>query len=452
MNRDPINRNWRMKSLVVATFFGASFLLKAQDTVYFSLAEAMEYAMDNNLNAENARLDLAIAEDRVWEATASGLPQFDASVNYNYNINLATTLIPDFLGDPNDKIEVQFGTRHFATAGIVGSQLIFSGQFIIGMQAAKIFREFTQRNSERTGQQVRQSVMENYYLVLLGENTLEALMGNLENVTISLNETRALLDAGFVEEIDADQLEVTRTALQNSVLSLERQVVAARNLLKYQMGLDRNRVIILKDSLTELVEKIDFESSLNASLTLEENIDYQILQEQERLAMMDLKLKKSEYMPTLSAFYSLDYTAQRDEFNFLDRNESWFQASAVGLSLNIPIFSSGLRRSGVAQKQLAYQQAQNNRNFAAEGLLVEFQQAKYDFANALEQYRSERRNLELAEKVVTVTREKYDQGLSSSLELTQVNDQYLNTLSSYTTSMVEVLNAKITIDALMNKI
>ena len=167
---------------------------------------------------------------------------------------------------------------------------------------------------------------------------------------------------------------------------------------------------------------------------------------------MDLKLKWSEYLPTLSAFYSLDYTAQRDEFNFFNGNENWFDASAVGLSLNIPIFSSGLRRAGVSQKQLAYEQAQNNRDYAAEGLQVEFQQAKYDFANALEQYRAERRNLELSEKVVLVTGQKYDEGLATSLELTQVNDQYINTLRDYTTAMVEVLNAKITIDLLMNKI
>ncbi len=452
MNTKQKNNFQRVAGIVVLAFLLTFPLISAQDTAYFSLAGAMDYAMENNLNAENSRLDVAIAEEQVREATASGLPQINASANYNYNINLATTLIPDFLGDPSDKIEVQFGTRHFATAGIVGSQLIFSGQFIIGLQAAKIFRELTHRNNERTGQQVRQSVMQNYYLVLLGVNTLNALKGNLENVRVSLDETRVLYEAGFVEEIDADQLEVTLTALQNSVLSMDRQVVAAKNLLKYQMGLDRNVVIILTDSLSELVEQIDFESSVNASMALEENIDYQILKEQERLAMMDLKLKRTEYMPTISAFYSLDYTAQRDEFNFLDRDQNWFRASAVGLSLNIPIFSSGLRRSGVSQKQLAYQQAQNNRRYAAEGLLVEFQQAKYDFANALEQYRSERKNLQLAEKVVNVTREKYDQGLSSSLELTQVNDQYLNTLSNYTTAMVEVLNAKITIDQLMNKI
>ncbi len=422
------------------------------DTLSFSLREAIEFAMENNLNAANSRLDVESADQRVWEATASGLPQVSAGVNYNYNINLATTLIPDFLGDPGEKIEVQFGTKHFATAGVVGNQLIFSGQFIVGLQTARIFREFTQSNRERTEQEVRQSVMQNYYLVLLGENTLEALRGNLENTRKTFRETRALYESGFVEEIQADQLEVTLSGLRNSVLSMERQVVASRNLLKYQMGLDRETVIRLTESLEELVSRIDFQATLRTEFSLEENIDYQILQDQEQLAFMDMRLKKTEYLPTLSAFYSLDFTAQRDELNLLNQDEEWFRASAVGLSLNIPLFSSGLRKAGVAQKQIAYQQAVNNKKFAAEGLRVEFLQTKYDFANALEKYRIERDNLELSEKVVRVTRSKYEEGLASSLELTQVNDQYLNSLSNYTSAMVEVLNAKIALDALMNNL
>ena len=83
---------------------------------------------------------------------------------------------------------------------------------------------------------------------------------------------------------------------------------------------------------------------------------------------------------------------------------------------------------------------------------MEFEQYKYDFANALEKYRSDKKNLELSEKVVRVTNTKYVEGLASSLELTQVNNQYLQALTNYTTSMVEVLNAKIKIDVLMNKI
>jgi outer membrane protein TolC len=422
------------------------------DTLYFSLHESLVFAMENNLNAKNARLDVDAADQRIWETAAMGLPQVDASVDYNYNINLPTTLIPDFTGNPAEKIEVQFGTKHYATAGIVGNQLVFSGEYIIGLQTARLFKEFTELSKQRTEQEVRQTVIENYYLVLLGVETLELLKENLQNVRKTHEETLQLFKTGFVEEIDADQLEVTLIDLQNSVLSMERQVTATKNLLKYQMGLERTQTVILTDRLADLVSEIDYESTLGSVFNLEDNLDYKILHDQEHLAYMDFKLKRSSYLPTLSAFYSTSFTAQRDAFNFFDNNENWYHSSLVGLSFSLPIFSSGNRRAGVAQKRIAYEQARNNKEFAAEGLQVEFLQYRYDFANALEKYRSDKKNLELSEKVVRVTKTKYGEGLSSSLELSQVNNQYLQALSNYTSSMVELLNAKIKIDKLINKI
>ena len=444
------------KQIIILVFLAQSALMMAQqavaDTLYFSLNEAVLFAMDNNLNAQNARLDVDAADQRVWETAATGLPQVSASVNYNYNINLPTTLIPDFTGDPTQKIPIQFGTKHNATAGFIGNQLLFSGEYIIGLQTAKIFKEFTKRNTERTEQQVRQSVIENYYLVLLGMNTLELLKDNRDNVRSTYEETIELYKAGFVEETEADQLEVVLMDLQNSVLSMERQIMATTNLLKYQMGVERERNIVLVDSLNELVSMIDFTATLGLDFSMEENIDFQILSEQERLAYMDLKLKRTEYLPNLSAFYSMDFAAQRDEFNFFNGDQEWYRASMIGLSFNVPIFSSGFRRAGVSQKRIAYEQARNNKEYAAAGLQVEFEQYKFDFANALEKYRSDKKNLEISEKLVRVTNTKYSEGLATSLELTQVNNQYLQALTNYTSSMVEVLNAKIKIDSLMNKI
>ena len=423
-----------------------------QDSAAFSLDEAVSYAVANNLNAENARLDIESADKRVWETAAAGLPQVNAGINYNNNIALATTLIPDFFGDPTQKIEIQFGTRHFATAGVNASQLIFSGQYIVGLQTAKLFKEYSQKNKDLTEQQVKEAVTQGYYLVLLAENTLEALQGNLENIRKTYADTRELYEAGFIEEISADQLEVTLSDLENAVLSMQRQVVASRNLLKLQMGIDINKEIILTENLAELVGNLDMQLLMSLDMDVESNINYQILNDQEKLAYMDMKLKQTDYLPTLSAFFSLDFTAQRDEFNFLSGNESWYKASAVGLSLNLPIFSSGMRMAGVAQKRIAFEKARNTKTFATQGLRIEFMQAQYDFASAYEKFTREKKNLELSQKVVNATKEKFTEGLVSSLELTQVNDQYLQTLSAYTSAMVDLLNAKIKLDILLNNI
>lgn len=418
----------------------------------FTLDEAVSFALEHNLNAANARLDVAAADKRVWEATASGLPQLDASFSYNNNLALATTLIPDFFNDPSEKIEVQFGTKHYATAGIRANQLIFSGQFIIGLQTAKLYKEFMKKNQDLSEQQVKEAVIQGYYLVLLSESTLEALRGNLQNIKTSYEETLELYKEGFVEETEAEQLEVTVADLENSVLSMERQAVASRNLLKYQMGLNLDNEIKLTDDLDQMVGEIDLQLLLALDMQVEENIDYQLLKDQEKLAEMDLKMKQTEYMPNLSAFFSMDFTAQRQEFNLFDTEEDWYKASAIGLSLNVPVFSSGLRMAGVAQKRIAYEQAVNNREFAAQGLRVDFMQAQYDFANALEQYKREKKSLELTKKVAERTRVKYEEGMASSLELTQLNDQYLRTLTNYTSAMVDVLNAKVSLDRLLNKL
>jgi outer membrane protein TolC len=446
-----------MKNTILAfTFLVSSTVLLSQSAgnqaLSFSLEEAISHAVEHNLNAENARLDVNAADSRVWETAASGLPQVNASLVYNNNLALATTLIPDFFNDPTQKIAIQFGTKHFATAGVAANQLIFSGQYIVGLQAAKLFKEFTRKNLELTEQQVKEAVTEGYYLVLLSENTLEALSGNLENMKLIYEETVELFKAGFIEEIDADQLEITLTDLENAVSSMERQLLATRSLLKYQMGLNLDQDIVLSDKLEDLVRSVDIQMLMGLEMDVESNITYQILDEQERLAMMDMRLKQTDYMPTINAFLSLDYTAQRDEFNFLDNNEDWYEAAAVGFSLNVPIFSSGMRRAGVAQKRIAYEQAKNTKTFAVEGMRIEFTQAQYDFATAYERFKREEKNLELTQKVIASTETKYSEGLVSSLELTQVNDQFLQTLSSYTSAMVELLNAKVTLDVLLNTI
>ncbi len=417
-----------------------------------SLDEAVSFALEHNLNVANARLDVTAADKRVWEATASGLPQMDASFNYNNNLALATTLIPDFFNDPSEKIEVQFGTKHYATAGLRANQIIFSGQYIIGLQTAKLYKEFMKKNRDLSEQQVKEAVIQGYYLVLLSESTLEALRGNLQNIKTSYQETLELYNAGFVEETDAEQLEVTLADLENSVLSMERQVVASRNLLKYQMGMILEDEIELTDDLDQMVGDLELQVLLDLQMEVEENIEYQLLKDQERLAEMDLKLKKTDYMPNLSAFFSLDFTAQRQEFNLFDSEEDWYKASAVGLSLNVPVFSSGLRMAAVAQKKIAYEQAVNNREFASRGMKVDFMQAQYDFANALEKYKREEKSLELTKKVAERTRAKYEEGMASSLDLTQLNDQYLRTLTNYTSAMVDLLNAKLSLDRLLNKL
>ncbi|MCK4701391.1 MAG: TolC family protein, partial [Bacteroidales bacterium] len=288
----------------------------------FSLEEAQNFAIENNLNIKNAEADVKIARKKIWETTAIGLPQVNGSVNYTDNLSLATVLIPNFFeGKPDEMIEVQFGTQHNASASITANQLVFSGPYIVGLMAAKVYKQISLQNLEKTEIDIKELVTRNYYLVLLTEETKRTLVKNWQNTEKTYLETRAMFEQGFVEETDVDQLKVTLTTLNNSINSIERQEKLSRNMLKFQMGLDLEVSLSLSDSLYGILGEINLQPLAVNNFNIDNNINYNIIETQVELASLDLKRQKTEYLPNLSVMYMNNWNAMRDKFGFFDTDE-----------------------------------------------------------------------------------------------------------------------------------
>jgi len=418
----------------------------------FSLEEAQNFAIENNLNIKNAAADVIIARKKIWETTAIGLPQVNGSVNYTDNLSLATVLIPDFFGgNPDEMVEVQFGTQHNASVSISANQLVFSGPYIVGLMAAKVYKQISQQNLEKTEIDIKELVTRNYYLVLLSEETKRTLVKNYHNTEKTYLETRAMFEQGFVEETDVDQLKVTLTTLNNSINSMERQVKLSTNMLKFQMGLDLEVPVSLSDTLYGILEKINLQSLAVNNFNINNNIEFNIIETQVELASLDLKRQKTEYLPNLSVMYMNNWNAMRSEFNFFN-TDKWYRSEMLGFTLNVPVFSSGSKRSKISQKKIELEKIIDNQKLVRQGLEMENQQARFDYNTALEKYMSENENVKLAERILEKTRVKYKNGMASSFELIQANNQYLQTESGLTSAMVELLNAKTRLDKIMNRL
>jgi len=419
----------------------------------FSLEEAQSFAIENNLNIKNAAADVKIARKKIWETTALGLPQVNGSVNYTDNLSLATVLIPNFFeGKPDEMVEVQFGTQNNASASITANQLVFSGPYIVGLMAAKVYKQISQQNLEKTEIDIKELVTRNYYLVLLSEETKRTLVKNYKNTKKTYLETRAMFEQGFVEETDVDQLKVTLTTLNNSINSMERQEKLSRNMLKFQMGLDLEVSVSLSDSLYGILGEINLQSLVVNNFNIDNNIEYNIIETQVELASLDLKRQKTEYLPNLSVMYMNNWNAMRSEFNFFNTDEKWYRSEMVGFTLNVPVFSSGLKKSKISQKKVALEKVIENQKLVRQSLEMENQQARFDYNTALEKYLSENENVKLAERILEKTRIKYKNGMASSFELIQANNQYLQTESGLTSAIVELLNAKTRLDKIMNRL
>ncbi len=424
-----------------------------QDVLHFGLEEARQHALEHSYAIRQARADLKIAEEQIWETTAAGLPQVNASVGYNYYLDIPTSLVPAefFGGEPGEFAEIQFGTEHNITATASVDQLIFDGQYIVGLRASRIFRDLADQTLQRSGLDVKNAVTETYLLSLLAGKNLEIVRQNLTNLEEQLEETRELLKEGFTDPINVDQLQLTVTNLENRISSLERQAELTTNLLKFQLGVDADQGIRLTDSLEVLHDELLGDMSFMTSFEPENHIAYRIMRSQEDMNMMALRREQSAYLPSLSASFTRQEMAMRDEFNFFDSSHSWFPSTFFAVNLNIPIFSSGMRSSRVQQAQLELDKARIGREEVSHSLTLQMQEAVADFNTARETYHNEKDNLELARRIFERTTIMFREGMASSLELTQANDQLITTEANYYNALFEVLNARNNIEKALGR-
>ena len=381
----------------------------------FSLREAQQYAVENSYDTLKSQLEVAATERRIRETVGAGLPQITSSIGYTNNIELPTVLIPDFFNDPNDRIEVQFGTQHNANVNLQVQQLVFNGSYFVGLATSRIFKRQATDGLERTRLDVMETVSQTYYLILVSQESEKIIQGNLRNLEKTLYEIRERFKEGFVEETDADVIQISVTALKNGLQNLEKQTETAYQLLKFQMGIDLNEEIKLTDNLEDIISEQDVKKALDGDFFLEDNVDYRLIQTQERLAEMNLKNERAQYWPTVGAYYSLSWAAQRNQFNFFNFDEKWYRSQVVGVNLNIPVFRSGAQKARVKQAKIALDQARQTTLQVSQGLLLGEAQAKNALSSAYENYINVKENMELSKKVYDKTLIKYQEGLASSL-------------------------------------
>jgi outer membrane protein len=448
------------------------------------LQGAVSHAISYNKSLKNARMEVERSRASVWESIARGLPQLDGAVDYmtyfNYELTFSFgggdfTFTEQQIQDATSQTMEAFPAAtaqglydHAAgnyfdntlqsmmpattilmsdqsTAKLQLSQLIFSGQYIVGIQTAKLARIISEQNLEFNELNIKESVINSYYLVLITEESLAILKQNVENLQETLEQTRKMFSTGMAEKTDVDQIRITVNQLENARNALERNLELNYNMLRFQLGVEPDVPVRLTDNLESLFMTMEPESALALPFSIENNVTYQIMKSQEEINRKLMAMEQWNYAPTLAGFYNYNAKILTTGFDMTPNH-------LAGLSLAVPIFSSGMRKARVDQAKIDYDVAQNNRSIMEDQLYLQEKQIRYNLQSSLENYHTQKENVEVAQNVYDSYRRKFGQGMATSLELSQANGNYLDAESNYMTAMLEVMNAKLALDKLMNNL
>lgn len=441
--------------IAVVSCFAIHSITHAQikPVLSFSLKEAQDYAYANNYDLKNSAYDVQIAKKMVRQNTAIGLPQMDGGIDYIDYLALPTSLIPgEFIGKPGTTFPIQFGSEYNATLRAKLTQLIYSGQYLVGLQAAKAFLETAKQKMVKDKMDVKDLVSEAYIGLLILEESTKILDSTYKTVNQMLEDGKATLKQGLIEDIDVDQMELNRSNLEATLITTKSQRLIAYNYLKFLLGINSSQEIALTDNLTFFLNNVDQDVLINQQFDYARNIDYAILKKQEYLTLMQYKLSKTAYQPTLSGFFGLQGNAQRNEWSFFNDKYPWYKTVNWGLTLSIPIWSSGSRRYSVDQARLNVEKMKVMDEKVRVQLQLQVETSKKDFANSYLVFSNKKKGLDIAGRIYEKTFSKYRQGVSSSTDLNQKYSQFLSSESDYIQSLLDLLKNRIRLAKLLEKV
>jgi outer membrane protein len=436
---------------VLLSIIYASGSLMAQDKgpeMKLSLKEAQDYAIQNNKMMISSRMETEASKIAVWETISNALPQVSASGSFTDNLKLMTTLLPgEFFGEPaGSKIPVTFGSQFNTGASVQASVLLFNAPLFIGIESTKLANRLSEKNLAKTELDTRESVSTAYFLILISEKSLEILDGNIANLNETLKSTRSMYSAGMAESTDVDQMVSNVTMVENTRSSMQRSIELNYNLLRFQLGVSPEARIVLTETLESLTSSINIEAILSQQFDHKQNIDYILMEGQEKMSSLALKTQKASVLPTLSGFYSYGVNGMGDKIS----GQQWFRNSMTGLQLSVPIFGSGQKYSQIKKAQVNLKKASTTKEMITEQLLLQEKQLRYNLVNANLQYASQKENVEVSKRVYKSMENKFRQGVASSLELTQSNSLYLESENNYVSSLLNLLQTKLSLDKLLN--
>jgi outer membrane protein len=402
--------------------------------------DARAYALEYNKTMKNSNFAIDKAQYALREAISAGLPQINASADYSNALG-AKISIRFQEGMPAAEIDIKPQSNLYLNV----NQLLFSGNYIVGVQLATLSKEFSNLGLEKTELDVITAVSDAYYAVLITEEMLSILEKNVENLQDLYRKSEPMVHVGVIEQTDLDQLSVQLTSLLNVRSASERQAELAKNLLRLQLGTSIDTELILLDTLEQLIEDSALENVLLNEFNPEGNIDFRMIQQQETLTRKMVDMNKANALPTLVAFYRYTHKLLKPDFDMSPPN-------MIGLQLNIPIFSSGQRYSQTQQAKVDLKTVENNKALVEDQLRITERQMRFNFQNALETFENQQKNIEVSRRVYLNLKLKYGQGMLSSLDLINADNNYLKAESDYINSMMQVLSTRLQLEKIYGTI
>ena len=377
------------------------------------------------------------AQYKIAEARAGALPQISATAGVTYNPIIQESLL-EFGGE---RLIARMGQPWVSQAVVTLNQAIFDQRVFTGLKAAKSTREFYVLNAQLSNEQIIENVATAYYQVFVQEENLKTLNVSYANTEKVRNVIKSLVDNGLAKGIDLDRTNVQLTNISANRQQLVNAVELSKNSLKFYMGVPIDKPIELEAKSIEPRPEL-----IAGNVNLDERTEVKVLNKNRELLQYNLKATEAYLYPTVGLTANYGWAGMGKKFpltNGLSNNVLWSDYSAIGLNINIPIFTGGATKSKIQQAEIDIQDLDVDIENTQLSLNLEYKNAIENMENSIINIENMKGNVELAEKVQKDTQSNYQYGLATLTEVLDSENALTDAKQNYTTSLLDYKQAEI---------
>lgn len=430
--------------LVSLLFIIFSLSAFAQEKVVMNLQQILKLAKLNNYQINEANLEKLKSEQKVREVRGNGLPQIESEIDYKHYFELPTTIFPGEISGSTEDVAISFGKKHNMDVSLQFSQLLFSLKYINGLKTAKKAYEINGLQVEKAQIEMIDLLATEYYNLMAIYKNLDIINSNIESLNQTKKQITSLVTGGLALQTDLDKINVNISSLEADKEQLFTAINFQTNNLKYIIGLDSSEYLQVDVSdFNQMFET----STLIEAKTEEQNvqnlIDVKILDKTQELNQLQIKTEQSEKYPNVALYGSYIYQGVRDEFNFFDANQDWYNIQLIGVKATIPIFAGLSNNAKIKSAKYDLQITENKKMEVINGLQLQYSNALMQYNSSFKNCQLQIKNIELAKNVRRQEELKYNEGITTLTDLLLYEKVLRNTELDYAQNFIIMKKAEI---------
>ncbi len=282
----------------------------------------------------------------------------------------------------------------------------------------------TDRQLERTDQEIVFRVADSYYAVLLAGKQIEVAEQAMKTAQAILERSKNRVESGVVVESDSLSAQVRVASRKQELIRAQNNLAMARAQLSAAMGLSTQSDFEPSDALAERALPTAPLEELEKQ-AIEMRPDLKRIRSEEAAQQQSVSIAKSSYGPRVNAFAG--WEADNPTLVAGGGGNNWL----AGIEVQFDLFEGGAKQAQLSHERAMQQKVAAVKEMATDAVRLEVRRAYYDVDATRQQLEVARASIADSQESLRINQDRYEAGLSTVTDLLAAEDAARRTQTDY---------------------